>query len=73
MFFDVFEVSRPSWNDSGWILDHSFFHHFLTFFVIIFLPSLYKNSSVYPNKHGFEAADFKFNIFSNDVFDINES
>ncbi len=36
MFFDVLEVPRPSWNDSKWILDHSFFHHFFTFFVIIF-------------------------------------
>ena len=28
MFFDVLEVPGPSWNDSGSILDRSFFHHF---------------------------------------------
>ena len=42
MFFDVLEVFGLPCNDSEWILDHSFFHHFLTFFVIFFLPLLHK-------------------------------
>ena len=29
MYFDVLELWEPSWNDSGSIWDHSFFHDFL--------------------------------------------
>jgi hypothetical protein len=55
--------------DSGSFIFSSFFD----IFFIIVLPSLHKNSSVYPNKCGFEAGDLKFNIFSKNVFDIIES
>ena len=32
MFFDILELWEPSWNDSGSIWDHSFFHHFHHYF-----------------------------------------
>ena len=28
MFWDALELREPSWNDSGWFLDDSFFHDF---------------------------------------------
>ena len=28
MFFDVLDLQEPSWNDSRWIVDQSFFHDF---------------------------------------------
>ena len=35
MYFDVLELWEPSWNDSGSIWDHSFFHHFFSKFWVI--------------------------------------
>ncbi len=73
---DVFLMFLRSLNHPGMIADrfwiiHFFiiFYHFLSFFWL----SAHKNSSVYPNKHGFEAADLKFNMFSIKKIDINES
>ena len=33
MFFDVLKLWEPSWNDSGSILEHSFFHDFSSKFL----------------------------------------
>ena len=38
VFFDVLEVPGLSWNDSGSILDRSFFDHFCHFFAQMCQP-----------------------------------